>query len=77
MRFADPLFLLFLLLPLGYAALAWLRRRWPPPEHLGFPALAFLGDAPPSRRARWRPLLPALRLTGTGLLIVALARPVH
>jgi Ca-activated chloride channel family protein len=75
MRFANPLFLLFLLLPLGSAALAWVGRRRPPPEHLGFPALAFLEDAPPSRRARWRPLLAVLRLTGTGLLIVALARP--
>ena len=75
MRFADPLVLLLLVVPFGYAALAWVRRRRIPPEHIGFPALAFLGDVRPSRRARWRPLLGVLRVSGLALLIVALARP--
>jgi Ca-activated chloride channel family protein len=75
MRFADPLLLLLLVAPLGYAVLAWVRRHRAPPEHIGFPALAFLDQSRPSRRARWRPLLGALRLGGLALLIVALARP--
>ncbi|MEP7225987.1 MAG: VWA domain-containing protein [Gemmatimonadales bacterium] len=75
MRFADPFVLLLLVVPLGYAALTWIRGRRVPPEHIGFPALAFLGDVPPSRRARWRPLLGVLRASGLTLLIVALARP--
>lgn len=75
MRFADPVFLLLLLPPLGAAARGWLRRRRAPPEHIGFPALAFLHDIEPSRRVRWRPLLDGLRAGGLCLLIVALARP--
>ena len=75
MRFADPFILLLLVVPFGYAALTWVRRRRVPPEHIGFPALAFLGDVQPSRRARWRPLLGVLRVSGLTLLIVALARP--
>ena len=75
MRFADPAFLLLLLLPLGSAARAWLRRRRVPMEHIGFPALTFLHDIEPGRRARWRPLLGVLRVSGLALLIVALARP--
>jgi Ca-activated chloride channel family protein len=75
MRFADPLFLLLLAIPIGYAAITWVRRRRVPPEHIGFSALAFLHSIQPSRRARWRPLLPALRIGGLTLLIVAMARP--
>ncbi|HET9464890.1 MAG TPA: VWA domain-containing protein [Gemmatimonadales bacterium] len=75
MRFADPLVLLLLAVPLGYALLAWLRRRRVPREHIGFPGLGFMPDLPPSRRARWRPLLPALRMGGLALLVIALARP--
>nr|MBA3761590.1 VWA domain-containing protein [Gemmatimonadales bacterium] len=75
MRFADPVLLLLLLLPVSTAARGWLQRRRVPPEHIGFPALAFLHGIEPSRRARWRPLLGVLRATGLSLLIVALARP--
>lgn len=75
MRFADPVFLLLLLLPLGYAALRWLRRRRVPPEHLAFPALSFLLPLRPGRRVRWKPLLDVLRVLGLALLLVALARP--
>jgi len=75
MRFADPLLLLLLVVPLGCAAFAWVRRRRVPPEHIGFPALAFLDDVRPTRRARWQPLLGVLRGSGLALLIVALARP--
>jgi Ca-activated chloride channel family protein len=75
MRFADPLLLLLLSVPLGYALLAWIRRRRVPPEHIGFPGLAFIADGAPSRRARWRPLLPVLRVGGLALLVLAFARP--
>jgi len=75
MRFADPWFLLLLVVPLGYAWRAWAHRRRPPPERIGFPALGFLDDLPGGRQARWRRLPNLLRLVGLGLLIVALARP--
>ena len=75
MRFADPFFLLLLLVPFGLALRALRRRRQGPSEHIGFPALALLPDTPPGPRARWRPLLGVLRLAGLALLIVALARP--
>ena len=75
MRFADPLLLLLLIIPLGYAVHGWVWRRRVPPEHIDFPALAFIDNASSSRRARWQPLLRALRLAGLALLVVALARP--
>ena len=75
MRFADPLLLLLLVLPLGYAARAWWHRRRAPNQYIGFPALSLLHNEPPSRRARWRPILGVLRLAGIVLLIVAWARP--
>ena len=75
MRFADPLLLLLLAIPLAYAARAWSRRRRAPPEYIGFPALTHLFAEPESRRARWRPLLGVLRLSGLSLLIIAVARP--
>jgi Ca-activated chloride channel family protein len=75
MRFADPLFLLLLILPLGSAVLRWVRRRRDPAEHLAFPALTFLAADQRSRRVRWRPLLSVLGIAGLSLLILALARP--
>ncbi len=75
MRFADPLLLLFLLLPLGYALWTWLRRRQAPSTYVGFPALALLAGEPSSPRTRWRRLPAILRASGLVLLIVAWARP--
>ena len=75
MRFADPLFLFLLIVPVGYLVRAWLRRRQAPVEHLDFPALDFLSATRPSRRVRWLPLLGGLRLAGLSLLVLALARP--
>lgn len=75
MRFADPLLLLLMVLPLGYALTAWVRRRRVPPEHIGFPALAFLSAGPAGPRVRWRPLLSVLRVAGLTLLVLAMARP--
>ena len=53
MRFADPFWLLLLLVPASYAWTRWRRRRRAPDERIGFPGLAFLDGAPVSRRSRW------------------------
>jgi Ca-activated chloride channel family protein len=75
MRFAEPLLLLLLIVPLGYTVNRWLRRRRVPSEHIGFSALVFIGHAGSSRRARWRPLLDGLHVAGLALVVLALARP--
>jgi Ca-activated chloride channel homolog len=75
MRFADPWFLLLLAAPLALAWRQWSRRRRPPAERIGFPALGFLEGAPASRLARWRWLPDALHAAALALLLVALARP--
>jgi Ca-activated chloride channel family protein len=67
----DPWALLLLaLLPL----LLHRRRRQAAPT-VAYPVLEALRAVGPGRRARWRWLLPALRLLALGLLVVALARP--
>jgi Ca-activated chloride channel family protein len=75
MRFADPAFLALLAVPLWLGWRQWAERRRPPAERIGFPALAFLADAPPARAARWRRVPDALRAAGLALRVVALARP--
>ena len=75
MRFADPLLLLLLAIPLGYAVLGWVWRRRSPSAHIGFPALSFFGNVRASRRVRWRPVLRGLRVAGLALLVLAVARP--
>lgn len=73
MRFANPEWLLLLVVAAGY-----LWRRWPgrrTPSHLAFPGVAFLADARPTRRVRWLALPVALRAGGLVLLVLALARP--
>ena len=75
MRFADPLLLLLLVVPLGDAAWMWLQRRRVPAQYIGFPALIFFRDRSPSRREKWRPLLNVLRVATLTLAVVALARP--
>jgi Ca-activated chloride channel homolog len=74
MRFADPAFLILLLVPVAYAVRLW-RRRAVSRDQLALPALMFLAPSPPDRKARWRSLLPVFRLLGAVLLILALARP--
>jgi Ca-activated chloride channel family protein len=75
MRFADPWFLLLLAAPLALAWRQWSRRRRPPAERIGFPALGFLEGAPAERLSRWRWLPDALHAAALALLVVALARP--
>lgn len=71
MQLHDPWALLLLaLLPL----LLRRRRRAAPPA-LSYPMLDAVRAVGPGRRARWRWLLPALRLAALALLIVAVARP--
>lgn len=75
MRFADPWVFLLLLAPLWYGWRTLGRRRRPPVDRIGFPALGFLADAPRTGPARWRWVPDALRVGGLTLLILALARP--
>jgi len=74
MRFADPLFLLLLLVPIGLAVRLVLRRR-APAERIGFPALGFLAGEPASPRARWRLLPDVVRICALALVVTAIARP--
>ena len=75
MRFADPRWLLLLAVPIGWAIWRWRQRAHPPAEHVAFPTLAFLDDAPRTARERWRWLPELCRGLGLALLVVALARP--
>lgn len=75
MRFADPLFLTLLAVPLWLGWRLWTGRRRPPAERIGFPALGFLAGVPAARRSRWRWAPDALRAAGLALLVLALARP--
>lgn len=75
MRFADPWFLLLLAVPLALAARLVLRRRRPPDQRIGFPALGFLAGEPSPGRARWRHLPEVLRIAALMLVVTALARP--
>jgi Ca-activated chloride channel family protein len=75
MRFADPFYLVLLLVPALVAVRRWLARRRPPAERIGFSSLVFLAGAPTTERVSWRWLPDALKLAGLTLLILALARP--
>src|SRR4051794_25142 len=75
MRFADPGWLLLLVAPLGLGGIMLRNRAAPPRLRIGFPALGFLDDTPPSHWGHWRRLTDALRLVAVVLLIGALARP--
>lgn len=75
MRFADPLLLLLLILPVGKAVLQWARRRRVPHDHIGFPALTLVPDLRSATRGRWQPLLTVLRVAALVLMVLALARP--
>src|SRR5689334_4416868 len=75
MRFADPFYLVLLLVPALVAVRRWLARRRPPAERIGFSSLVFLAGAPTTERVSWRWLPDALKLAGLTLLVVALGRP--
>src|SRR4051812_185150 len=67
----DPwALLLLLLLPLLLRG----RRRSAPPT-IPYPMLEAVRAVGPGQRARWRWVLPALRLAAVALLIIGLARP--
>ncbi len=74
MRFADPWFLVLLVVPLAGAWRAWSRRRMAPAERIGFPAIRFLDQAP-RPRVSWHRLPETLRPAALALLVLALARP--
>src|SRR3954447_4584827 len=75
MRFADPWLLGLLALPAGMVLLWWARRHRPPRAHLVLPDLQFISGLQVDLKARVTRWLPALRLLGLTLAIVALARP--
>jgi Ca-activated chloride channel homolog len=75
MRLADPWFLLLLVLPLAWLLRRWADRRRPPMHRLGYPVYRWLAEEPASRRVTWSRALPAVRVTGLSLLVLALARP--
>ncbi len=75
MRFADPLFLILLLVPIGLLLRGWLRRRRVPVHRIAFPALRFATTGRSTLRARWHRLPATLGLVSLVVLITALARP--
>ncbi|MDX2193649.1 MAG: VWA domain-containing protein [Gemmatimonadales bacterium] len=73
MRFAEPLALVLLVVPL---LLAWRRwRRAAPGAAIAFPVRALLAGMPVSSRVRWSRRTAWWDLVGLALCIVALARP--
>lgn len=75
LHFATPWLLLLLLVPLGLALLPLWTRNRRPPAALQYSDLRLAAQLGPTLRERSRVILPALRLTGLALLIIALARP--
>jgi Ca-activated chloride channel family protein len=75
MRFADPLWLLLLVLPTWLGWRWWRTRRLPPQHRIGYPGLQFAARGPRPLRARWYRLPAVLGGVAVVLLVVALARP--
>lgn len=75
LHFATPWLLLLLLVPLGLALLPLWTRSRRPPAALQYSDLRLAAQLGPTLRERSRVILPALRLIGLALLIIALARP--
>lgn len=71
MQLHDPWALLLLLL-LPVLARGWWRSA---PPTVPYPMLEAVRAVGPGRRARWRWLLPALRVAALALLVIGLARP--
>jgi Ca-activated chloride channel family protein len=75
MRFADPLFLLLLLVPLWLVWNSWRRRHQPPVHRVAFPGLSFLREVTRGPRSPWHRLPATFSLSALTVLILALARP--
>ena len=75
MRFADPFFLVLLLVPLGLLVRNWLQRGRAPQHRIAFPALRFATAGKTTLRARWHRAPALLGLLGMVVLVTALARP--
>lgn len=75
MRFANPWFLILLVVPLHALWRRWRARRAVPADRVAFPALRFIHGARPSLRARLFRLPAALGVLSLVILVSALARP--
>lgn len=75
MRFAQPFFLLLLLVPAWLIWRRWRGRHGPPVHHIAFPALVLAKGLRTTPRARWTWLPAVLGMFAPLMLIVALARP--
>jgi Ca-activated chloride channel family protein len=75
MRFANPLYLVTLLIPAWLLWRRWNARRAAPAYRITFPALRFARAAKPTLRARWHRLPAQVGLAGLAVLITALSRP--
>jgi Ca-activated chloride channel family protein len=75
MQFAQPLFLLLLVVPLFIFWRRWRTRRQPPAVHIAFPALALAKGLRSTARTRWTWLPSTIGMIAPLLLITALARP--
>jgi hypothetical protein len=71
MRFADPYFLVLLLVPLGLLLRGWRLRRHAPVHRIAFPALRFATAGKTTLRARWHRLPATLGLLGLVILVTA------
>jgi len=75
MRFADPLWLLLLLIVPIELWMRWPRLARAPRTSIGYPVVALLGPSARGGRSRWASLPLALRSLGLALLVLAMGRP--
>jgi Ca-activated chloride channel family protein len=73
-RFKDPIWLLFLILPLGYLYLRYFTS-WLKPPSLPYPSAGLFSGIASSWKTRLASILPLLKALGLSALILAMARP--
>ena len=73
-RFKDPIWLILLLLPLGYIYIRYFTS-WLKPPTLPYPDTGLFNGIASSWRTRLAAALPALKIIGLTALVLAMARP--